>query len=878
MLTKYANHEAILEIKTASERLPLEEGEGAMLSKFAKTQSEPDVEGGYVYVRTRAISSRVNKNNDGWPSEELAKGYKTFVGRPVFVDHNNSDPRRTRGVIVDSKLHVEDDKVSGLDPYYSTAPDNHKPPTWVELLIEVDGKTYPKLAEAIKNGDIDATSMGANIEKSICSVCANEATVPTEYCNHIKSKGATFEVVADNGEKMQKKAYEDCYGVVFFEDSFVFDPADETALNIGVDDQLHMLSAVKKADGDDGGEDEGGEGSAFGEGSNESSENNEGAEDYQCDHCGNDLDKDDIEHAACPHCGRLFVEDHRKHKKHHKDSMWRESDLSLPQVYDWQAIIFGLGALGLGAARIRQWVEQLKAGASPDDVASAVPGAKDVIVDAAQQAKQPPQAPYDHAQDQQQFSHLISKVAESRPLEDTDSEDRQLNYEPQSDETTAPAKVDTLQDDIKCPNCGVDVLDADPDGILRCPTCQYEQPPEGLDAPDLGVAQNIDTDKTVGDDVDDKDVIRATDEDADDNEFIKPLTNDGPKQSATNSNVPTGVISEMNWTTKIATDSVAEANEALKTAAAVQAAYPGGQGIHNGTSAAFAQAGITAVVTLPGAPMPIPLPFTNPNMFVMLKMLQSQGVAAPGAPMTVESDNPELALQIIEQQAGATAGVKDKAPIKKNVILPQSGKAGDAPADGRVVSDQLAPVTSDRRVIKREETPDGHRTEQIVEETGDLLAGDEPKKEEPKAEEKSTDEGSVDTTQPRSQKERVESDGSSDDEEKDNAPPWQKKKEPAYASVEDKLLAALAVAEQAVEMKIIDPTKKMAFVGQLEDESMEEIEARRKTLALVKSAGLTNKKVIARTGSALPRMSYQSTSSSNGTGNLDDIPFESIFI
>lgn len=72
--------------------------------------------------------------------------------------------------------------------------------------------------------------MGANIKKSVCSVCSNEATTPDEFCDHIKKKGLTFEITSADGEKVRKKAYEDCIGIDFFEISFVFDPADETAL------------------------------------------------------------------------------------------------------------------------------------------------------------------------------------------------------------------------------------------------------------------------------------------------------------------------------------------------------------------------------------------------------------------------------------------------------------------------------------------------------------------------------------------------------------------------------------------------------------------------------------------------------------------------
>jgi hypothetical protein len=89
---KYATVEEILEVKTTKSRLPfVDDGmPGANLAKFAKTKEEPIEEGddGFLYVRAKAISSRVNRNKDGWPSTELAGGYKTFMGRPVFVDHN----------------------------------------------------------------------------------------------------------------------------------------------------------------------------------------------------------------------------------------------------------------------------------------------------------------------------------------------------------------------------------------------------------------------------------------------------------------------------------------------------------------------------------------------------------------------------------------------------------------------------------------------------------------------------------------------------------------------------------------------------------------------------------------------------------------------
>jgi len=186
--TKYASLEVskVLEIKGSAER-----DASASLAKIAAFE-DYRTEDGYLYARIRAISSRVNKNHDGWPSVELAGGqdvfdrhtsstggftvnanandqygFSTFIGKPIFVDHHNSDPSRARGVIVDAKLHVDDHKTAAQkDSYYRDAPSNHTPPTWVELLLEVDAKSFPKLAKAIidgsknaKNG-IDGFSMG----------------------------------------------------------------------------------------------------------------------------------------------------------------------------------------------------------------------------------------------------------------------------------------------------------------------------------------------------------------------------------------------------------------------------------------------------------------------------------------------------------------------------------------------------------------------------------------------------------------------------------------------------------------------------------------------------------------------------------------------
>ena len=102
---------------------------------------------GFLYVRSRAISSRCNDNFDEFPATEIEAAYRTFVGKPVFVNHENEDHRKARGVIIDAALHK--------DSNHDGTPD-----TWVEVLMEVDAVNFPKLAQAILAGHVDRTSMG----------------------------------------------------------------------------------------------------------------------------------------------------------------------------------------------------------------------------------------------------------------------------------------------------------------------------------------------------------------------------------------------------------------------------------------------------------------------------------------------------------------------------------------------------------------------------------------------------------------------------------------------------------------------------------------------------------------------------------------------
>ncbi|QDN95012.1 hypothetical protein FNV58_01370 (plasmid) [Streptomyces sp. RLB1-9] len=185
---------------------------------------EYDARPGYLYVRSRAISSRCNDNFDEFPAEEIAASYKTFVGKPVFVNHVNDNHRRARGVIIDAALH------------HDRNPDG-SPDTWAEVLMEIDATRFPKLAKAILAGHIDRTSMGCDVERSVCSACGNEARTPADYCSHIPHlKGKRIFRATAGGKKVGELVRETCFGLRFFENSVLVEPpADPTAHFLGVD-------------------------------------------------------------------------------------------------------------------------------------------------------------------------------------------------------------------------------------------------------------------------------------------------------------------------------------------------------------------------------------------------------------------------------------------------------------------------------------------------------------------------------------------------------------------------------------------------------------------------------------------------------------------
>ena len=161
----------------------------------------------YFYTRSRAVSAYekhgLNDNGDGFEHKELAPRFPTFIGAGRFLDHKNDDPKKTYGMIVDAAYHEAAGWVEAFSIYERGIPKDQYHPMSSDELIE-----------GIKTGRITDVSMGCLVAEAVCTLCANVATNPWEYCSHVLLyKG--LPVMNDSGEV--RMAGELNRGVTFFE-------------------------------------------------------------------------------------------------------------------------------------------------------------------------------------------------------------------------------------------------------------------------------------------------------------------------------------------------------------------------------------------------------------------------------------------------------------------------------------------------------------------------------------------------------------------------------------------------------------------------------------------------------------------------------------
>lgn len=285
---RLASH--FLDGKNGAERVLDVEG---LLNKVAESYAISANPSDYVYEAIRALSTNVpNENNDAFTKDELLrfdtrKGtvvYRTFEGKPHHIEHRADNPKMARGVILDA--HYFDD-TPALDncPRCKTATRDieARDPSgvhcrkcghvvkdeFVEILVAIDAKKDPALAEGVRTGLLKSGSMGCNCVSTTCNVCSHVAYSPREFCDHIKgaSKGSWWAKTANTAEWKRierpdaqnllkkagyepatdrfvfaqlpdgtqiRRAHENCAGVEFDEYSRVDRPADPEALQRGV--------------------------------------------------------------------------------------------------------------------------------------------------------------------------------------------------------------------------------------------------------------------------------------------------------------------------------------------------------------------------------------------------------------------------------------------------------------------------------------------------------------------------------------------------------------------------------------------------------------------------------------------------------------------
>lgn len=180
----------------------------------------------YVLVPVIAMPSDLpNRNGVGFPLKELKAwrtddgmlAYQTFKGKPVHIEHDNQDPTRAVGMIVDTALVPMRDYGGGK--------------LWkLLLLLAIDRSKDPVYAQYVLSGEINSYSMGAWVENYSCGYCG----APMGSCNHINVRRPRDFYILDG-----KLVYRRVHGIKGFECSIVRDPAYVTAIS----DKLMSLGA-----------------------------------------------------------------------------------------------------------------------------------------------------------------------------------------------------------------------------------------------------------------------------------------------------------------------------------------------------------------------------------------------------------------------------------------------------------------------------------------------------------------------------------------------------------------------------------------------------------------------------------------------------------
>lgn len=183
----------------------------------------------YLIIPTIICPSDLpNRNGIAFPKAELVKYqpppisrqvYKAWSGVPVHLEHDNEDPEKALGIVLDTAFTQIKDYGNGE--------------FWKVMgLVGIDKKKAPEIAQRFINKTLSTFSMGCMADYFTCSICGQECEKDTwRNCSHIHSTGAVNWNPVRTPDGALRIAYLNAHGLSPIELSVVSTPAWVPALS-----------------------------------------------------------------------------------------------------------------------------------------------------------------------------------------------------------------------------------------------------------------------------------------------------------------------------------------------------------------------------------------------------------------------------------------------------------------------------------------------------------------------------------------------------------------------------------------------------------------------------------------------------------------------
>lgn len=181
----------------------------------------------YILVPTIIVPSDIpNRNKTAFPYIELSRfnpqsgslSYRSWIGKPCHVDHQNRDISKAVGVVMDT----------AMVPMASNGGKLWK----VMSLMAFDRSKSPEIAEQILSGRRNSYSMGANVLQYSCSVCGSVSKPGSRVLacgvEHVTGPRSPYKIFERRGRKVL--GHRNSHGITGFEISTVTVPAWPSAV------------------------------------------------------------------------------------------------------------------------------------------------------------------------------------------------------------------------------------------------------------------------------------------------------------------------------------------------------------------------------------------------------------------------------------------------------------------------------------------------------------------------------------------------------------------------------------------------------------------------------------------------------------------------